>query len=445
MSLELIVECRRSGSTTVDATTSITITEPGAEPPENIKVLIKKIEAKSFVPLGIKNTAKERRKSSDKIKIMFEIKNKPATECYVKISYKNPKFGIPFLLWEEHIAERPIGEHTYEWDGFDINGRYNSRDMSEELVFEVTAKSADGDESTAEKEARMKRKVEWLDVLITKTERRRRIAVILRVKFKDGGAKGLGLGGKIPQTARDRDGVRLREAMERAGIRVEGRIEGRDPLSDRTRDFERLRGLAIEGVSRHWGRNDGNSFGKHVRIANENNENEEYQVFVNAIDRPNPEKKHLKEIKLIFNTNKKPMRSRNLGRLPWPLSVFVKMFPGRAVYHAGYIRHSKEWFYWADEDDSEPDFKYTVAHEIGHEILQEFRGIWHSYRHKGSTTIVQTRKKRAPSYPNEDEDEEEIDLMKYHKDDRKLEHYRMYVATEEDVLNLIWLIRGDIV
>jgi hypothetical protein len=407
-------------------------------------VSIKKIETKSFVPLGIKNTEKERDKSSDKITFTFEIKNKPATGCHVNIFNKHPKSGMPPLLWEGRTTEKNIGKHSYEWDGFDKSGKYNSRDISDELIFEITAKSADGDDDTAKKEVKMKRKFEWLDVLITKHPRE--IYVTLRVKFKDGGAKGLGLGGNVPQ---------------------EQRTAGREPLNagTRTRDFERLRGLAIEGVNRYWGRNGNNPLATHDRnnplAAYVKITDKKYEVFVNAIDEPNSTKKQMKEIELVFNTNNESMFSRNLGRLVWPFSILVKMFSGRAVYHAGYIWHPerKAWRFWED-GPADKDFRHTAAHEIGHEILQAFGGSGYSYTHKGSTTWSQKTKNDVPLYP----DEGEIDLMKYYNEQNQnetsstagqndasntneqnqLSQHKRYVAAEEDVLNLIWLAKGDI-
>jgi hypothetical protein len=415
MELDLIAEGHEPGSGRVAATSKIRITRPREKPPKGISVSIKKIETKSFVPLGIKNTEKKRDKSSDKIAFTFEIKNKPATGCRVKISNKHPKPGMPSLLWEGRTTEKNIGKHFYEWDGFSRGGKYNSQDISDELIFEITAKSADGDDDTAKKEVTMKRKFEWLDVLITKHPRE--IYVTLRVKFKDGGARGLELGGNVPQ---------------------EQRTAGREPLNagTRTRDFEGLRRLAIEGVNRYWGRNGNNPLAAHVKITDK-----KYEVFVNTIDEPNSPKKQMKEIELIFNTNGKLMYSRNLGRLAWPLSILVRIFSGRAVYHAGYIQNPNKWVY-SSESHADTVFKYLAAHEIGHEILQAFKGTIHSYTHKGTTIFSQKPRKKAPSYPKIKP--EEIDIMKEHNGIFEYRHYGMYIATKEDVLNLIWLIKAGI-
>ena len=40
------------------------------------------------------------------------------------------------------------------------------------------------------------------------------------------------------------------------------------------------------------------------------------------------------------------------------------------------------------ENNEDVDFKFTTAHEIGHEILKSYGGTAYSYGHKGSVNVV---------------------------------------------------------
>ena len=87
------------------------------------------------------------------------------------------------------------------------------------------------------------------------------------------------------------------------------------------------------------------------------------------------------------------------------------------------------------------EFMFTAAHEIGHEILKAFGDVYYSYGHKGSVnTIMQSAKKDAPEYPKSGE----IDIMPYYPFSPPLSIYDRYVASEKDVLGLIWLTKIDV-
>ncbi|KPH13089.1 hypothetical protein [Chryseobacterium sp. ERMR1:04] len=97
------------------------------------------------------------------------------------------------------------------------------------------------------------------------------------------------------------------------------------------------------------------------------------------------------------------------------------------------------------------DFKDTSAHEIGHEILKFYGGTEYSYGHKGSSEVYsfdQHIKDNAQKFPLDVNTE--IDLMPYFRDNKYgNEHYqpnyfRRRVASEKDVLSLLWLTKIDV-
>ena len=81
------------------------------------------------------------------------------------------------------------------------------------------------------------------------------------------------------------------------------------------------------------------------------------------------------------------------------------------------------------------------AHEIGHEILKAFGDVYYSYGHKGTVnTVTQHIKDDAPNYPTQGE----IDIMPYYPSDPPLSIYDRFVASERDILGLIWLAKINI-
>ena len=151
------------------------------------------------------------------------------------------------------------------------------------------------------------------------------------------------------------------------------------------------------------------------------------------------------DVNLIFNTNNSWMRSGNPGTVEDPVS-FVGNFVSREAicYNVGYIY---EYFFRDNWDfqtfnNEDKEFRETSAHEIGHTILKAYGGTFYSYGHKGSVnTVTQNQKSSAPSYPLSGE----IDIMPYLRDNkygnkrRQPNIYQRLVASEEDVLSLVWL------
>lgn len=97
----------------------------------------------------------------------------------------------------------------------------------------------------------------------------------------------------------------------------------------------------------------------------------------------------------------------------------------------------------------------TAAHEIGHEILQAIAGTTYSWQHKGSSYyLLQDTKPlegqetfwdkithwdemdtHGENYPVSGE----IDLMKYYNGHKPQKASERVIASEQDVLGLIWL------
>lgn len=418
------------------------------------KVHIKKIYKDDFVPLGIVNYQKTDDRSSDKIKIKFRIKYQAAKQYEIQIYDKDMQ-----LIWQEIFlqgvtinAERkkgqnslifhdpqdteetyPVGDYTYEWDGFDVDGIYDSERMNGELTFKILGKSYyDGKESEDEDTVEISRAIKqarWVDVVINKNTKK--IDVTLRVNLKDGGAFGLDTGYVVAP-----DGARVSADWEKIPT---SEIKKHQPIiKTLIRDFSALESLALNGINYHWGRNDNNSTGKNVQI-----NNEYYQVFINAI---NTTQKSMDDINLIFNTNGDVLRSGNPGTITSVVSAIGNLFPERIVYNVGYLNYvdwyevfSNDWGYNTTNYE-DVDFKETSAHEIGHEILKTFGGTDYSYRHKGTSTITQVRLDSLLPAPSSGE----IDLMKYWEYSVPLSLKPHVVAAKEDVLGLLWLIKLEI-
>ena len=160
---------------------------------------------------------------------------------------------------------------------------------------------------------------------------------------------------------------------------------------------------------------------------------EKYEVFVNPI---NTQNKAMDDVSLIYNTNNDWMRSGNPGTVTGFISAVGNIFSREAVcYNVGYIKGPKKWVY-RDEQYEDVIFKFTTAHEIGHEILKAFGDVYYSYGHKDSVnTVTQEIKNNAPEYPKSGE----IDIIPYYPSNPPVSIYNRAVASERDVLGLLWL------
>lgn len=373
------------------------------------------------------------------VEIKGESKNKSEGGSKSDIVQKNERF------W-------PAGEYDIVWDGFDKQGIYNSKLLTDKGSFIATIK---GQAEFRFKEARTAPfhfkydKVNWVDLVIDRTNKR--MDVTLRVDLRDGGAKGI----ELVKMGGVTDPNKVKYAWEDIpASEIAGKK--REPVKSRIRDFEQLKKLTLFGLKEYWSRNKANrnnpDIGKNVMI-----DNEPYDVFVNPVI---SETNTLNQVDLIFNTNGDWYRSGNPG-------VMAKL-----SYNVGYIKYSNGWGYQevADED---VEFAFTAAHEIGHPILLAYRGYGYSWQHKGSSylfpqdakpTSDKSLIKRAwndgthvdqyPGIAGEYYPEEgEIDLMKYYsqKIDAKtgdripvISKFGRSIAASEDVIGLLWLTKLEI-
>lgn len=192
--------------------------------------------------------------------------------------------------------------------------------------------------------------------------------------------------------------------------------------------------LALEGIEYHWGRNRNHAVAKNVEI-----NGEKYEVFINAV---NTKENHINTLSLIYNTNNEWGRSGNPG------------FLGRVFYNVGYCNflswYEPQIFFdnWGYIDvinnKVDEDFKYTSAHELGHTILTSYRNAWYSFTHDGSSYIFQTSNDKE-SYKRQKE-QGEINLMHYFNDDPSQSNYdyNLIIASEKDLLGLLWLSKIDV-
>ena len=330
------------------------------------------------------------------------------------------------------------GIYLLDWDGFDNNNVYDSSILTSPYGLEISIMGqAEQVRKYHTDSVQMKySQVNWVDVRIDQNNKR--IDTTLRVNLKDGGAEGLNCSSK---TVRKSDYEEAAQRMEVQNPIEEDftltfcdwhkipqkdiRREQKEPIKERTRSFQDLERLALEGISYHWGRNRNHAVAKNVEI-----NSEKYEVFVNPI---NTQSKAMDDISLIYNTNNDWMRSGNPGTVTGIISAVGNIFSREAVcYNVGYIKHPNKWEY-IEEKHEDVDFKLTAAHEIGHEILKAFGDVYYSYGHKDTVnTVTQEIKDGTPEYPSTGE----IDLMKYYQNYYDIPRT---IASKTDVLGLLWL------
>ncbi|GFD79162.1 hypothetical protein KUL118_20240 [Tenacibaculum sp. KUL118] len=385
----------------------------------------------SFVPLGIADYSGNSERGF--VQFTYQIADNNAKELTLQIRDGSS------VIFEEKITDAnklKQGEHTWKWDGFDSGGILDTAKLTQYENLNLYTIGVDNSNNYSRKKLDFSMRydeVRWVDVKIDKNSKR--IDVTLRVNLKDGGAKGI----ECYEKDIDPD-PKLRVPMKVCPwdkIPEEDLIAGKSPLTTRTRSFEDLERLALNGINYHWGRNREHYIAKDVDI-----NGEKYEVYVNAI---NTTEKAMDDVSLIFNTNGDWMRSGNPGTVEDPISFVGNIVSREAVcYNVGYIY---EYFYVDSWDyqtsiNEDNEFKETSAHEIGHTILKAYGGTFYSYGHKGSVnTITQKQKSSAPVYPVSGE----VDIMPYLKKNkyggkrRQPNIYKRLVASEKDVLSLLWL------
>lgn len=342
--------------------------------------------------------------------------------------------GSPDFEPKDYTA---MGTYTLSWDGFDKDGIYDStRFNNKDLKAKITAIKNGRRKSIVVDFSTKYSQVEWADVKIDKNTKC--IDVTLRVNLRDGGAEGLSCWNNPrnfnpPHTKSEIcDWDKIPEEEINPDLPI---------IKTRTRSFSDLEKLAIEGLNYHWGRNKNHFIAKNVKI-----NGEDFEVYMNA---ENLKEKAIGSIDLAYNTNGNWMRSGNPGSIKDPLSAAGNVISRQAIcYNVGYIYYldwyefykGKKWNYRLDTNE-DIDFKFTSAHEVGHEILKKYEGTFYSYGHKGSVnSVFQYQYDNAPEYPKDSE----IDIMPYYPISPNLSLFKNYAASEKDVLGLVWLTKIEI-
>ncbi|HBK71603.1 MAG TPA: hypothetical protein DDZ39_08120, partial [Flavobacteriaceae bacterium] len=348
-----------------------------------------------------------------------------------------------------------VGKYNLKWDGFDSNGIYDSTIFTSGKLKARIKGKRNGKEKTAESDEFSfdYKEVNWVDTKINKNTKR--IDVTLRVNLKDGGEVGtekdcqkVGSGSYAPERT-----ICPWDKIPEKEIKKHG-----EPLKKRLRDFQSLEKLAIEGVNSHWSRN------------NIDINEDKYEVFVNTI---NTTKNTMDDLDIVYNTNSFWGRSNNPGNVSTITSFFANLaeyipyvpLNETIYYNVGYVNNLykfesqlffKEdyWIYlnplnfYKKKSNIDRDFSYTAAHELGHTILKAFAekgggDTDHSYKHKGSSDYSNTTpvSEGGENYPHSSG---EIDLMKYYNNSPIWYDFDRIVASQEDVLGLLWLTKLEL-
>ncbi|MBE7653988.1 hypothetical protein [Tenacibaculum finnmarkense] len=322
---------------------------------------------------------------------------------------------------EEAPMNYPIGKYSFKWDGFDSNGIYDSSLFTNGKLkarlkgkIESVEKTVDSDEFYFEC-----KEVNWVDTKIDKNSKR--IDVTLRINLKDGGEKGTekdcyetGSGSYAPITKHcPWDKIPEKD------------IDPKDPIlkkRNKNNNFDALKQLALNGIEKYWERNSKN-IGKGVYI-----NKELYEVYLSC----KQDEQGMVAPEIIYFTNSENgtfNRSHN-----W--------FASRKLYYKeGYLKN-KKWDYRIPSDAVQY-FKETAAHEIGHQLLVELKGKYHSYTHKGTShpSVIIQDPVKGTKYPT---GSKEIDLMKYADDFYPYDYYKRVILSEKDLLGLLWLTKLEL-
>lgn len=415
----------------------------------------------SFVPLGIADYSGNSERGF--VQFTYQIADNNAKELTLQIRDGSS------VIYEEKITDAnklKQGEHIWKWDGFDSGGILDTAKLTQYENLNLYTIGVDSSNNYSRKKLDFSMRydeVKWVDVKIDKNSKR--IDVTLRVNLKDGGAKGV----ECYEKDIDPD-PKLRVPMEVCPWDKipEGALShyGKSPIKSRTKSFEELKKMALEGIDKYWSRHS-NNIGKGVNI-----NGEFYELYVNSINETNP-KLSLNDVPLIYNTNNPWSRSGNTGGSyddnnfdDEVMGLLPDGLVQRISFNVGYIQYSdwkslKKSHYWLyklkgweyyDEGSEIKEFKETSAHEIGHEIIQAFGGTVFSWQHKGSSYYFPQNRKPigkesfVEKYINIDYMEEskgenypegEIDLMKYYNGSKPEDFYDRRIASESDLLNLI--------
>ncbi|MFL0183340.1 hypothetical protein R5N98_05975 [Tenacibaculum maritimum] len=372
-----------------------------------------------FIPLGIPDF--KGKKDRDFIQVSYLIEGNDAVELTIQIRDGGK------IIYQEKITDSSKltkGEHRWKWNGFDSNGIYDSAVFTTAKDLNIYTIAIDNEENYSRKRVEFTAKyseVKWVDVKINKNTKR--IDVTLRVNLKDGGE--IGTEKDCTQVGSGQySSIKTVCPWEKIPKEVLSYYE-KTPIKLRTKSFEELKQLALDGTNTYWSRNQGN-IGGNVEI-----DGEKYETYIKSVISKNG----IKAPKITFLTNDEPGRSRNweLSRILFYNVGFLFYNDWKSLNPNNPVFKNKGWYF---ENNDVEEFKMTSAHEIGHEILLKYGGHKYSKGHKGSSSIITQKSKNIP-LPKQGK----IDLMKYY--DKYYDKQRT-VASQKDVLSLLWLTKLEL-
>lgn len=317
----------------------------------------------------------------------------------------------------------PAGKYILSWTGFNKNGIYDSTVLKSEKGLTVSiVGQAEFKKKTFTIDQPIKfthKEADWVDVRIDKINKK--IDTTLRVNLKDGGEEGLEC---KTQLAGARDETHWEKKCPWDEISHEALNYFKEiPIKTRTKTFEDLKNMALEGINTYWSRTYKRTQGKGTSI-----NDEKWEIIVNATN----DKNGMVAPDIIYFTNSKNTtfnRSHN-----WELHRELYYKVGYTYYPDSKNDTTKGWYY-RQTSMADLIFKETSAHEIGHQLLLKFGGRSYSYTHKGSSgpTWIQQDPLPGTKYGTE-----EIDLMKYAEEEEPKDYHDRLVLSQEDSRSMIW-------
>lgn len=272
----------------------------------------------------------------------------------------------------------PKGKHNWQWDGFSNQGILDTSILkSQNLTLQLTAINNAEIKIFKLKLKNKAAHVDWLDARFDRNKQE--VKIEIRPQVSDGG--------------------------------VEGGVEGSNrfvPIFG----YDKLKEITQEAIGYFWSR-DGSRGDINSPIVTPMGS---YKVTVSAKLNKNP---HMSaDFDLIEKLDNDFGRSTSL----W---AFRSIYFNRGIYA---------------NDRALLLFRQTAAHEVGHIVLNEASKPLipeYSWRHKGSSTLITQEPLEGNPVPAHGE----VDLMKYYTiGTTHPKNLTRNVASERDVLGLIWLL-----
>lgn len=343
--------------------------------------------------------------SAETFEFAIDLKQSPAEWLQVAI------YNQADLLYHSRLPDSfcEPGCHIWRWDGFDRQGVFDSRRLKGGAIRAEFSGGFQGMTRTGQLPLSFSAaRQDWLDVVIDRHSHT--INVDIRAQLSNGGQ--LGVNETPPESACASPAFQSLPADHPA--RSASRCE---------RPNGELQRLAAAGVARYWSGAITTPDGQHYQLGS----------------RLTPSgSQAMASVKLVYNTNRRWLRSSNPGRIRCLYSLAGNLVPRRIAYNTGWIEYKNGW-YLQTGAAADLAFQEAAAHELGHEILSAYGGGRYSYSHKGTSTLL-TQSTKSPArggleYPQTGP----IDLMKYYQGPRPKDFYQRVQASECDLKSLLWL------